>query len=135
VEAKDHIVRTPEYSPQPDTEPSLARIVDDSMAPRLLAGDSLIVGPPITPTDPLPEDNTIVLAQFTPESGRVGLTIAAFFDLGDGNYLLRKENPEHPPIRVRSEEIDRICVAIERRQNLVSTPPTAAQGGAGVKSC
>lgn len=90
----------------------------DSMKPRLLDGDHVI----LSPVDPYHADGKlkngkIVFVRFTHEHGG-GCLLARFFAEEDGLIRLQKDNPEYKAITCNREDIQLVAVAIERRETL-----------------
>lgn len=88
---------------------------DDSMEPRVRAGDTVIFVPALEEVGVLPTDNAIVFVRFTPASHHEGITVATFIFLGQDRYLLLKENRAYSPRHVRRDDIAQLAVAVQRR--------------------
>ncbi len=93
-------------------------VVGNSMQPRLLEGDYLI----LSYCDPYRDDGKlasgkIVFVRFA-EDCRGGCTLARFFLEEDGRIRLQKDNPAYAPIICDRREIQSVAVAIERREKL-----------------
>lgn len=88
----------------------------DSMEPSLYEGDYLVFSPMTVPK-PKRElrDGAVVFVRFTVESGRDGCALARWHDQGDGVIVLSKDNPGHPPLVCKREDIQQLSVAVDRR--------------------
>ncbi|MEM6457835.1 MAG: LexA family transcriptional regulator [Planctomycetota bacterium] len=122
-----------DYGDIRDDQAFAVEIVGNSMQPRLNEGDRVI----FSYCDPYRDDGKltpgrIVFVRFA--EGEVpkmysnesrsgpqldgGCMVARFYPLNEGQILLRKDNPEWPPILVNQEAVQNLSVAIERREKL-----------------
>lgn len=124
-----------DYGDIRDDQAFALEIVGDSMRPRLNEGDRVI----FSYCDPYRDEGKlkagrVVFVRFaegqapavrsdksvgelTYQGG--GCLVARFYPLDGEQILLRKDNPEWPPILVNREAIQNVAVAIERREKMV----------------
>ena len=57
-----------------------------------------------------------MFVRFTQDPQRAGCAVATFSDLGDGSYLLRKENRGYRELRIVREDLDQLGVLDELRR-------------------
>lgn len=95
-------------------------VTGESMEPGLHDGDYLVFSPLTVPKPrAVLEAGNVVFVRFTPESGRDGCTIARYQRQPDGRVVLTKDNPKHAPIVCRTEDIQQLAVAIEKRSKRI----------------
>ncbi|MBD3241602.1 MAG: helix-turn-helix domain-containing protein [Chitinivibrionales bacterium] len=110
-----------EYVDRGDIQDDLAFaviVVGESMEPRLKDGDYVI----LSPCDPYKGDGklqpgNIVFVRFSEDAGG-GCTLARFFVEDEGQIRLQKDNPAYAPVVCEREAVQRIAVAVERREKL-----------------
>ncbi len=123
-----------DYGDIRDDQAFALEIVGDSMQPRLNEGDRVV----FSYCDPYRDNGKlksgrIVFVRFVegeaptirsdrddlePINAGGGCMVARFYSLDDGKVLLRKDNPDWPPVLVRREAIQNMAVAIERREKM-----------------
>jgi phage repressor protein C with HTH and peptisase S24 domain len=123
-----------DYGDIRDDQAFALEIVGDSMQPRLNEGDRVI----FSYCDPYRDDGKlkagrIVFVRFVEgeapsvrpndqglkRSSEGGCMVARFYPLEGEQILLRKDNPDWPPILVHRQAIQNVAVAIERREKMM----------------
>lgn len=91
-------------------------VIEDSMEPKLQAGDILILLPVIEDQpETHPREGQVVFVRFTEESDHDGCCIGRYRTLPDGSRMLAKDNPKRSPVIFQPEHVARMGVAIEKR--------------------
>lgn len=88
-------------------------VIGDSMSPAYREGD-LVVFRPVTPFERLPEGSP-VFVRFSAQRDHA-CTFKNIARHTDGQLELRPENPAHATLIVAPDQIDRMSLAIERRE-------------------
>ncbi len=87
-------------------------VIGDSMSPVFREGD-LVIFRPVKPDDLVP-DGSPVFVRFTSERQH-GCTFKSVWRRGDQCLELRPENTRYAAVIVRTEEIERMAVVVDRR--------------------